>query len=233
MPNIPPQPKLDQIVWFENHLPLWTATPTAFGLTALQVTALSALVTAARKAYNDAQAARNASKAATTSENTQVASMLNSGRAIVNIMKAFIQNSGNAALWGQAGLEPDAGPGTAPPPVAPYQLSAALDSQGNVIVSWKTSQPAGVSGVIYSIRRSLDGGDYSLLDSVGGKTFSDQAVPAGTHSVSYAIQAKRGGQFSDWSEALTLRFGKSGGGLTITSSETTPAEGSDGVRMAA
>jgi hypothetical protein len=98
----------------------------------------------------------------------------------------------------------------------------------------KTSQPAGVSGVVYSIRRSLDGGDYSLLDSVGGKTFSDQSVPMGTHSVSYAIQAKRGGQFSDWSEALTLRFGKSGGGLTIASSETTPSTGEgDGMKMAA
>jgi hypothetical protein len=100
----------------------------------------------------------------------------------------------------------------------------------------KTSQPAGVSGVVYSIRRSLDGGDYSLPDSVGGKTFTDETVPAGTQSVAYTIKAKRGTQESDWSEALTLRFGRGGGGLTITSSETTPAGGageSDGMKMAA
>ena len=224
MPNIPPQPKVDQIVWFETHLPLWAAAPTAFGLTALQITALTTLVAAARKNYNDAQAARDASKAATTNETTAVASMLASGRAIVNIMKAFIENSHNAALWGQAGLEPDASGGTAPNPTAPYQLSAGLDSQGDVIVKWKASQPVGVSGVIYSVQRAIDGGAYALLDSVGGKTFTDETVPIGTQSVSYIIKAKRGNQMSDWSEALTVRFGRVGGGLTITSSETTPAD---------
>ena len=224
MPNIPPQPKVDQIVWFETHLPLWAATPTAFGLTALQVTALTNLVIAARKGYTDAQTARDASKAATTTETTSVASMLSTGRAMVNIMKAFIENAHNPALWGQAGLEPNSPSGTAPDPVAPYQLSAGLDSQGDVIVKWKTSQPAGVSGVIYSIQRSLDGGAYALLDSVGGKTFTDETVPVGTQSVAYIIKAKRGNQMSDWSEALTVRFGRVGGGLTITSSETTPAD---------
>lgn len=233
MPNIPPQPKLDQIVWFENHIPLWAAAPTTFGLNALQVTALQTLITNARKAYNDAQAARDASKAATTSETTSVASMLASGRAIVNIMKAFIENAHNPALWGQAGLEPDASGGTAPSPVPPYQLSASLDSQGDVIVHWKAAQPRGISGIIYSIRRSFDGGAYTLLDSVGGKMFTDETVPVGTHSVSYAIQARRGTQMSEWSESLTVRFGRIGGGLAITSSETTPAGGDGEMKLAA
>ncbi len=223
MANVPPQPKIDQIVWFENHLPMWAAAPTAFGVTAAQVTALTTQVAAARKAYNDAQAARNASKAATTNEDTSVASMLVSGRALVNIMKSFIDNAHNPALWGQAGLEPDAGPGTAPDPTAPFKLSATLDSQGDVIVKWKTSQPAGVSGVIYSVQRALDGGAYVLLDSVGGKTFTDETVPVGTQSVSYTVKAKRGTQASDWSEALTIRFGRvGGGGLAITSTEIAP-----------
>jgi len=92
-----------------------------------------------------------------------------------------------------------------------------------VIVKWKTSQPPGVSGVIYSVRRALDGGDYVLLDSVGGKTFTDETVPVGTQSVSYAVKAKRGLQMSGWSESLTIRFGRiGGGGLTITSTETGP-----------
>jgi hypothetical protein len=33
------------------------------------------------------------------------------------------------------------GAGTAHDPTAPYQLTASLDTLGNVIVKWKTSQP--------------------------------------------------------------------------------------------
>lgn len=223
MSNIPPQPKVDQIVWFENHIPLWQATPTAFGVTAAQLTAVDNATKAARNAYTAAVNAKQAAKNATVTQDTQVRSMLTVGRDIVNVMKAFIENSNNAALWGQAGLEPNAPPGTAPDPVAPYQLSASLDSLGNVIVKWKTSQPPGVSGVIYSVRRAIDGGNYVLLDSVGGKEFTDETVPIGTQSVSYAVKSKRGTQMSGWSESLTIRFGRvGGGGLTITSTETTP-----------
>src|SRR2546430_16395724 len=39
--NVPPQPKVQQITWFETHLVPWAATPTAFGTTAAAVTALT------------------------------------------------------------------------------------------------------------------------------------------------------------------------------------------------
>jgi predicted DNA-binding WGR domain protein len=221
--NIPPQPRVDQIVWFETHLPQWAAAPTTFGTTAAAVTALTNLVEDARKAYEDAAAAREASKAATVGETMAVNSMLTSGRAMVNTMKAFIENAHNPSLWSAAGLTPPDAPGTSPDPTAPYAMSAGLDSMGNVIVKWKASQPRGTSGVIYSVRRAIDGGEYVLLDSVGGKTFTDETVAVGTESVSYAIRAKRGSQMSAWSEALTIRFGRvggGGGGMFIASTET-------------
>jgi hypothetical protein len=44
--------------------------------------------------------------------------------------------------------------------------------------------------------------------------------------VSYTVKAKRGTQMSPWSEALTVRFGRigggGGGGFAITSTETGP-----------
>ena len=49
-------------------------------------------------------------------------------------------------------------------------------------------------------------------------------MPVGTQSVAYSIKAKRGNQSSGWSEALTLRFGRVGGGFAITSMETTPVK---------
>lgn len=216
MSNVPPQPKIDQIVWFENHIEQWAATPTAFGATAAQVTAVSAAIDSARKSYDAAQEAKQAAKNATVAQDEDVRTMLAKGRDLVNIMKSFIENSTNPALWAQAGLEPDAPRGTAPAPTAPYSLNASLDSVGNVIVSWKTSQPRGVSGVIYSVQRSIDGGAFVLLDSVGEKQFIDETVPTSATTVSYNVKAKRGSQSSGWSSALAIRFGRvGGGGFTI------------------
>jgi hypothetical protein len=221
--NVPPKPSVDQIIWFEARLPMWSATPTAFGATAAAVTALSAQVLSARKAYDAAQAARVASKNATMAETAAVNSMLGGGRALVNTMKSFIEAAHNETLWSQSGLSPDAPPGPAPDPVAPYTMTASLDVDGNVILNWKTSQPAGLSGISYSIRRALNEGAFVLLDTVGGKTFTDETVPVGTQSVSYTIKARHGTQSSDWSPAFTVRFGRAGGGgMAIVGTETTP-----------
>lgn len=212
MPNVPPQPKIDQIVWFETHLDAWAATPTAFGATAAQVNAVKGAVEEARKSYDAAQLAKQAAKNATEAQDQDVRSMLVVGRDLVNIMKSFIENANNPALWAQAGLSPNEAPGTAPAPTAPFNLKAELDTLGNVIVSWKASQPRGVSGVIYSVQRSIDGGAYVLLDSVGEKQFVDETVPTSANSISYTVKAKRGSQSSGWSSALTIRFGRVGGG---------------------
>lgn len=212
MTNVPPQPKVDQIIWFENHLGAWLAAPTAYGVTAPMVADVETAVLAARKSYEDAQMAKQAAKNATVAQDQNVRTMLVKGRDLVNVMKSFIENSGNTALWAAAGLTPDAERGTAPAPTAPFELRAELDSVGNVIVSWKTSQPRGVSGVIYSVQRSIDGGAFALLDSVGEKQFIDETVPTSANSISYIIKAKRGNQSSGWSSALTIRFGRVGGG---------------------
>jgi hypothetical protein len=226
MSNVPSSPKVEQIIWFENHLPQWSATPTQFGTTAAQISALDSAVKAARQAYNAAQAARQAAKNATVGQDQQLRAMLTIGRDTVNLMKAFIANANNPALWQAAGLTPNASPSERPSPVAPYKLTAGPNSVGDVILKWKASQPEGVSGVIYSIRRAIDNGAFALLDSVGGKEFTDETVPLGTRTVTYAVKAKHGQETSDWSEALTLRFGRVGPGetRTIESTETTPVK---------
>lgn len=227
MSNVPKPPKNDQITWFENHIPLWSSSPSTYGITPAALLVVSNATTAARAAYIAAQNSKQATKNAVVFQDSQVETMLGVGRDLVNVIKAHIQNSNNPALWGQAGLTPPASPGTAPDPVAPYQLGASLDSQGNLIVKWKTSQPTGVSGVVYFLRRSIDNGPFTLVHTTGEKEFIDASVPAGTASVSYAIQAKRGQKVSSWSETLTVRFGQAGmgaaggiGGWTITSSPT-------------
>lgn len=225
MPNIPDPPKVNQITWFETHYPTWLGSPSSFGIDQAEATALKSATMAARSAYEAAQAARAAAKGATQTQDARIRELLSVGRNVVNTIKAFIEQSGDPTLWGQAGLEPPAPPGTAPNPVAPTMLTASLDSEGNVIVRWKASQPRGVSGVVYTIRRAIDGGEYAILDTVGGKEFIDEGVTIGTRTVSYTLQAKRGRQVSTLSESLTVRFGRGGGGLTIASTITGPVTG--------
>jgi hypothetical protein len=224
MGNIPSK-RIDQIVWFENHWPLWEPTPTLFGVTAAKVADVKVATGSARAAYDAAQAAKQAAQMATLDGNEQAGAMLGIGRDVVNIIKAFIEDADDPSLWAQAGIVPSAPPGTAPAPTAPYGLSATLDSEGNLILKWKASQPRGVTGVIYSIRRNFEDGPFTLIDSVGEKTYTDMTVPFGTKVLSYTIQAKRGPQTSALSPALTIRFGRVGvgGSMSIASMETTPA----------
>jgi hypothetical protein len=223
--NIPPKPSVDQILWFETHIGAWTAAPTTFGTTAAACTALQGYITNARKVYNDAQATREASKNATLAETAGVNNMLFSGRAMVNTIKAFIENSHNDTLWAQAGLSPENPPGVAPDPVAPTDMSVTLTGSGNLVLNWKASQPTGVSRVVYSIKRAIDSADYVLLNTVGKKTYTDMTVPIGTHMVRYIITASHGDQTSPESAVFTVQFGReSGGGLTITSTQTGPVK---------
>lgn len=220
MGNVP-ENRLEQIVWFENHLPLWSAKPGDFGVTSGQLLALSDAVAAARLAHDRAMAARQASLHATVALREQSGAMLDVGRNLVGVIKAFIADGGDPSLWGRAGIEPPAspgGPGSGPAPTAPFMLSAALDSLGGVVLRWKARQPASLSGVTYSILRALDVGagagvgvgvgEFVLLDAVGGKVFVDDTVPEGVRSVSYIVRARHGRKMSPPSESVTIRFGR-------------------------
>lgn len=226
MPNIPPPPKLDQLTWFETHTPAWAATPEEFGLPPARAEDVRNKTLAAREAYRAAQEARQAWRNAIRTQDEALAGLLEAGRDAVKMMKSFIADSGDTTLWGRAGLTPDSPRGTAPDPTAPFDLSASLDAEGSLVVRWATRQPPGISGVIYSVRRSIDGGEFVLVDAVGEKEFIDDTIVPGTHQVSYTILAKRGRQTSPLSAALTVRFGRlpegEGGARTIRSATTRP-----------
>lgn len=226
MPNIPDTSNALLLAWFEQHSALWQATPTAFGITAPIALALNAVIGQARKDFDSANAARLASKQATVTQNESFRDMRRDGGDVVNTIKAFIEQSGNTALWGQAGLEPPAPRGTTPPPTAAFELATNLDSEGNLTLTWKASQPRGVSGVVYFVRRSLNNAAFVQINTVGEKVCIDTTIPQGTTSVAYNIVAKRGGDQSPLSETIQIRFGHApGGGLTIVSETHSGGEG--------
>lgn len=217
MPNIPNTTNALLLAWMEQHVTLWQAAPATIGLAPSIVSAFGTLVAGARKDFDTANAIRLASKQATVAQQETFRDMKREASDLVNTVKSFIEQSGNANLWATAGLEPPAPRGETPPPNAPFQLGATLDSEGNLLLKWKASQPQGVSSVVYSVRRAFNNtGAFVLLDTVGGKKFLDTTVPTGTTSVSYTVTAKHGTNVSAPSESLTLRFGRAqGGGLSL------------------
>jgi hypothetical protein len=234
MPNAPTNSRIESdLVYWEQHSALFTQNQANLGITSAQAAAVKAAVTAARTAYNAAQAARQAAKNATDQQDFALKALKAVGGSTQNIIKSYIEGSGNTSLWAQAGLEPPAPRGTAPAPNAPTKITANVDSQGNINLTWKATQPAGVTSVNYNIYRGFNGAALTLLDSVGVKKFTDETVPEGTRTVTYAIIAKRGDKQSEFSENLLLRFGRIAGPGTARTLESVTTEPASKVKFAA
>lgn len=207
-----------EINYWNGLWPLWEPTPANFGVTTNQVKALKDAAAAALQAYDSAQAARKAAKDATAAQTEALRQMRTVGRSDVNTIKAFIEQSGNPKLWAEAGLTPPATPGTVANPTAPFDLRGTLDQQGNFTLKWKSSQPTGASGTVYSIYRGINNAEPTLLDTVGPRQFVDETIPAGSTGVVYYIRAKRSGKVSVPSANLQVRFGRAANGqMTIAS----------------
>lgn len=223
MSNIPTGKIEDQLLWLENHMNLWQLVESEIGLSVAQVTQMKSLVQEARGKYTDARNARDAAKYATTAQGIALKAAKVQASDLIDTIKNHIANTANSeGLWAVAGLNPPAPRGTVPPPNAPTNLSASVDSYGNVVVKWKASQPRGASGTVYSVTRAFNNGaNFTLIDVVGEKQFVDSTVPLGTSSVSYIVTAKRSGTSSVPSERLTIQFGRVGlgSGLTIVGTE--------------
>lgn len=219
MPNIPSSARLAQITWFETHVPAWADAPEEFGLDPQAAQDVKAALQEARAAYDAARQARQAAKSATVQQEERLKMLLNVGRDAVNTIKAYIEMSEDTSLWGRAGLTPDARSGTAPALGSPFGLRTTLDSEGHVRLTWKARHPRGVRGVVYVVRRAIDEGEMALLDAVGGKVYLDAGVPAGTRSVRYIVQARRGKATSAWSTIAELRLGSG----RITAADARPA----------
>ncbi len=216
--SVLPKDRLQLIQFCETHIPVWESTPTAIGLTAAQVTALNDLTNGAREAYNQAQSARAASKAATTAYNNEVASMRSKAADLVRQIKAYAQLQNNPdTIYAIAQIPPPAAPAPVPAPGVPEKIEVTLESTGAVTLSWEAVNAAASSGAFFTVARKLPG--QSVFTSIGGApgstsesrrmTFTDNTVPtsAAGVGVQYVIQGQRGTTVGIASGAITVQFG--------------------------
>jgi hypothetical protein len=224
-----PDTAIGQIQFCEAHNPVWTAAPTTMGLTAGQCTALTTATTNARKAFNDAQAAREASKAFTTTMHGNVGIMHAQVSDLIRQIKAFAELQANPSIvYAAAQIPAPAAPTPLPAPGKPDRFAVVLESDGSVTLSWESANSAASSGAFFAVSRKLPGqGAFSGIGGAPGSTsssrratFNDATIPAAAASqgAQYIVQGFRGTRVGDASDAVTVQFGVDGGGSLASAS---------------
>ncbi len=221
-----PDKDLEQIQFFEDHLPTWSAAPAGIGLSAPQCTLLTTLAKNARDAYNAQQLAKNKSKTATSTFHDNTMLMRSLGADMIRLIKAFADASANPVTVYNAAQIPLPQPPSPPVvPGTPEMVTVVLNPGGSLTLKWKAKNAAPSSGAVFDVTRRLDGtGNYMSIGpgkSVrGGKfEFTDSTLINGTQTASYIIVGKRDNppQIGTASEAITVQFGVSaGGGMMIS-----------------
>lgn len=236
--GVVPDTRLGKIEFYEAHALAggpWATNAAAIGLTPAAVTALGTLTTQARAAFNAAEAARQAAKAATQNFYDKVRDMHNgpgAGADMIQTIRTWAESKNDPNVYTLAQIPPPATPGTTPPPGTPFDFTVGLLQSGALELRWKCNNPSGTQGTVYEIKRRTGGsGPFGYVGSSGVKNFTDDTVVAGSPSVTYQITAVRSTRRGSPAQ-FTVNFGVGGPGLTIESVTTENGTGGP-VKLAA
>ena len=191
-----------------------TATPEAFGLSALAASSYAALHEVYAAAYMAASMPKNRTPAKTTARNDaaiplrvmakQLADIINGTPSVTDDQKLSL------CLSVRAKRTPVTTLGTA------NKFKAELLGNGALQLKWQCASPRAI-GVMYQVWRSLDGGtNYAHLGTVGEKKWTDETIPSGTPQAMYKIQAVRSKVKGD-SAVFIVCFGTSSRSAVATS----------------
>ncbi len=207
-----PNSTIRMIEWFEQRIPVWTANPSAIGLTLPQVTQLMTRTAAARTAYQNAQAARNESKSKTVLLTDAAGSLRNYGADLIKTIKAYAETTNDPTVYAEADVPPPAAPSPLGPPGTPTDIVTTINNRGFVEIRWKADNAANSTGAYFKIERRLDGEQaFRLLGTTGLKTFTDESIPAGTLQATYIITPLRGDAAGEPSEQFVVPFAAQAG----------------------
>lgn len=250
-----PRSQSELIEFGELHGSAWDGSPTTLGLTSAQVTAIKNATDAARAAYNDTLAAREAAKASTITSDAAIGAMRVLLARAVEDIRMYAETTGNVNVYASAQIPPPAPPVAALPPSQPVMMRAAIEPTGALTISWKpapssTGFNSTTSRVSYTVSRRLaTTGAFTIIGTTpagkGGRRgysqFTDASLPASAASgpIQYRIQGTRmvtgTGTNLDGpvSETFVVMVGVGDGGLPFVMSESVQHDGDVSVRRAA
>lgn len=196
-----PRTPIEQILFFETHLPAWKADPQAVGLTDQQVQELSDLADAARAAFNRAASLRSEAHAATGALHGAARALMAKGSTAVLGIKAAART--DAEVYNLAIIPPPRRGGVTPAPAVPRNLSATISANGSLRLTWEGAGPTGTSrgpgarggaGLLYLVYRKAPGeADPTLITATNRLSCTDPRPPLirGAETL-YTVQARRG-----------------------------------------
>lgn len=221
MATILPESKSELLAFCQSHAPVWSADPSAIGLTAGEVAQLAAASAEAAATALASAAAQNAARAATHADNTAQAALHALAAGLISRIKFRAETSDDPAVYARAQIPAPQARSVTPPPAQPALLRAALEPAGGLTIRWKAANASGSGTVVYQVSRRLPGeATFTLVGLSGGrdKSFTDRTLPAGSPAVQYMVQGIRGTVHGAPSEILTVQFGVDSDGAIVSTS---------------
>lgn len=219
----------DLVNWCSTHVDLFDLNHAAIGMSVLQSSAFKGAVETMNAKIAAAQMARQASKDATFEQSEAVSAVRSIAGELIAQTKVFASTSNNMTVYSLAGISPDAPPTPLGPPNTPTQLSASVNPDGSLNLTFKAVQPRGMSGVQYRIFRRYGTtlvGPFNLVGDAGSnKRFTDTTLPVGVDRVEYMIQPKHNNVYGEQSSVFALQFGSvpgDGGTMQVQQTFTLP-----------
>lgn len=211
--SVQPRKKQQNIEFFEQRAPIWTANATALNLTTEELAQLTSLTETARTKYAAAQLKAEQAKSATSEQNLAIKGMRSLGGDLIKKIRVTAEQTANPELFALAQIPEPKDPASIPP-VEASNVAFDLLNDGSLELTWKGKVSTGTT---YIVRRALTptGGSQQGFQDIGfadGKRFVDATIPAGTERASYVVRAKKGDQLTPGTVPITVRFAIGGNG---------------------
>lgn len=188
-----PDTKPGQLDFFEARVDAWVANAANIGLLDSQTTQLVSLLGVARSAYDEAQQAKLDLKGLIEVQDQLLAELVKFGSQLVQTIRAFAEQTGNAQVYATAMIDPRKDP-EAIPPFPASNLTYALKTSGALEIKWDGRLSTGTS---YILERSIfneqgQPSPFEAIAFVDGLSFKDETVPHGTVHALYQVRALKG-----------------------------------------
>lgn len=188
--RILPRPIQERIRFVTLRLAAWEEHAAALGVSEQQVETARELAEAAEAAEVAARRARAEAVLATQRLETAMDALTRAASTIVKAARSTAEATGDPGVYTLAKIAPPESPSAAGRPPQPRIVRRELHEDGSITLHWRGTLS---HRTFYRVFRRLDGESrFTLIGTVGAKSFRDTTIPAGTVSALYSIVGRRG-----------------------------------------